>query len=199
MLYPTLLWDQKQAAGQKLYLSFDDGPVPEVTPFVLETLARFDAKATFFCVGENIERHPEVFRQLSRLGHRIGNHTYHHLNGWQHKNQPYLRDIARCQQVIEEQHTSQLPRLFRPPYGKISYRQIRQLSDKYQIVMWDILTGDFDQSFPAEKCLQKSLQHSRHGSILIFHDSYKAEKNLRYVLPRFMEHFAGKGYEFCSL
>ena len=203
--YPQLLWD-KHSTPQKsdpcLYLTFDDGPVPEVTPFVLNTLEQYQAQATFFCVGENIDRYPDVYQEVLAHRHRVGNHTYHHCNGWKTPDTQYQEEVARCQTAIQQQrghHPTTSPNLFRPPYGKISRRQIRQLAPQYTIVMWDILSGDFDARLDAETCLQKCIKHTRPGTIIIFHDSYKAQKNLTYVLPRYLQHFAEAGYRFKTL
>ena len=202
-LYPGLLWDAAPRSPQSpcLYLTFDDGPVPEVTPFVWDTLAQFDARATFFCVGENVERYPDLYQETLRRQHTVGNHTYHHLNGWKTGNAVYQRDVARCAQTLRTHHPSATcpSLLFRPPYGKIRRRQIAHLQPDYTLVMWDILSGDFDPAFDAEICLQKSIRHTQPGTIIIFHDSYKAQKNLTYVLPRYLEHFARAGYTFQAL
>ena len=202
-LYPDLLWDKRDAEGHRssdLYLTFDDGPVPEVTPFVWNTLAQFDAQATFFCVGENVDRYPALYQETLQRQHAVGNHTYHHLNGWQTDNAAYQQDVQQCAQALRTHHPSaKRPTLFRPPYGKIKRRQITSLRSAYTLVMWDILSGDYDAAFDAETCLQKSIRHTRPGTIIIFHDSYKAQKNLTYVLPRYLEHFARAGYTFRSL
>ncbi len=201
-LYPSLLWDKKSDSTPTcLYLTFDDGPVPEVTPFVWDTLDQFNARATFFCVGENVVRYPHLYQETLRRKHTVGNHTYHHLNGWKVNTTAYRTDVAHCAQALRAHHPSaELPsQLFRPPYGKIGRRQITALSSDYTLVMWDILSGDFDPTFDAEICLRKSIRHTRAGTIIIFHDSYKAQKNLTYVLPRYLEHFARAGYTFQAL
>jgi peptidoglycan/xylan/chitin deacetylase (PgdA/CDA1 family) len=183
-----------------IYLTFDDGPVPEVTPFVLENLATYRARATFFCVGDNVARYPDIFQQLCAAGHGVGNHTHHHLNGWKTPTLTYLEDVAQCEGVMTSQeHTPQPGRLFRPPYGRVSLPQLRQLRKQYRIIMWDILSGDFDRNFSAACCLEKSIAHSQPGTIIIFHDSYKAFPNLQYVLPRYLEHFASAGYDFAAI
>jgi len=200
-LLPGMLWEAPSTHHDCIYLTFDDGPVPEATSFVLQALKDYNAQATFFCVGENIKRYPDIFRQVQRDKHRVGNHTYHHLNGWQTPNGKYLEDVAKCHQMMEKEAaytTTDLP-LFRPPYGRISPQQYRKLKHQYRLVMWDILSGDFDKNFSAELCLQKSIEHSRPGTIIIFHDSDKAFKNLTYVLPRYLAHFAAAGYQFKSL
>ena len=201
-LYPGLLWDKKQETRDPvLYLTFDDGPVPDVTPFVWDTLAQFNAQATFFCVGENVERYPELYQETVHRQHAIGNHTHHHLNGWRTDLPTYLEDVTQCAKALSTHHpaTPCPPSFFRPPYGKVSRRQIKALQSDYTLVMWDILSGDFDPSFDAEVCLRQSIRHTRAGTIIIFHDSYKAQKNLDYVLPRYLEHFARAGYSFRAL
>ncbi len=197
--YPKLVWDQKKANGKKIFLTFDDGPIPEVTPFVLDTLKQFSAEATFFCVGENIDRHPKVYQQILAAGHRTGNHTYNHLDGWKTDDDHYLQNVAYCTQSLDQFTREMSKPLFRPPYGKIKHSQIKLLKNDYTIVMWDILAGDFDPAFPAEKCLQKCIRHSKHGTIIIFHDSHKAAQNLKYVLPRYLEHFSRAGFQFSAL
>ena len=201
-LYPGLLWDKKQETRDPvLYLTFDDGPVPDVTPFVWDTLAQFNAQATFFCVGENVERYPHLYQETVHRQHAVGNHTHHHISGWRTNLSTYLEEVARCAKALSVHHPSTpgTPSLFRPPYGKVSRRQIKALKPDYTLVMWDILSGDFDPSFDAEVCLRKSIHHTQAGTIIIFHDSYKAQKNLTYVLPRYLEHFARAGYSFQAL
>lgn len=202
-MYAGLLWDQtdKHANSSALYISFDDGPVPEITDFVLETLEKYQAKATFFCVGENVQKYPHVYHSILKHNHHVGNHTYNHLNGWKTDNPVYFENIALCEATMKLQSGVALPRrkLFRPPYGKIKRSQIKHIRQNYLVVMWDILSGDFDPNFDAEKCLKKSIAHTQSGTIIIFHDSYKAEKNLKYVLPRYLDHFAQAGYRFLAL
>lgn len=202
-VYPNLLWDKKkenkQQQLQRIYLTFDDGPIPGVTEFVLDILKSYQANATFFCVGENIERYPELYRKLFTGTHIIGNHTYHHINGWEARDQDYFSDIGLCENALHrhlKEKTSVIKKIFRPPYGKIKKSQIQFLRHEYTIAMWDILSGDFDPDFDAEKCLQKCISHTSAGTIIIFHDSYKAEKNLHYVLPRYLDHFISKGFRF---
>ncbi len=201
--YPSLLWDKTQSVldgSPRLYLTFDDGPVPEVTPWVWKTLAQFEAKATFFCVGENVARYPALYQETQRRQHAVGNHTHRHLNGWKTDNKVYYQDVAQCDAAMQQHAAEQHPvTLFRPPYGKITRRQIKQLKERYTLVMWDILSGDFDARFSEEVCLRKSIRHTQSGTIIIFHDSRKAQKNLTYVLPRYLEHFARAGYQFCRL
>lgn len=192
-LYPSFIW-HKSRKEKKIYLTFDDGPIPEVTEWVLHTLQSYQAKATFFCVGDNIHKHPRVYEKVKKAGHTTGNHTFNHLNGWKTSREVYLENISRCRQVAgEELH------LFRPPYGKITRQQAALISHAYQIIMWDVLSGDFDQHLSPAVCLQKSVKYTENGSIIIFHDSLKARKNLEYVLPRYLEHFCSLGYTFEKL
>ncbi|MCU0448000.1 MAG: polysaccharide deacetylase family protein [Microscillaceae bacterium] len=192
-------WDIAQA-DKVIYLTFDDGPIPEVTEFVLATLATFAAKGTFFCVGDNIRKHPGVFKQILAAGHSLGNHTFNHLKGWSTPTSQYLENVALCRQVMLENGVDLPPKpLFRPPYGRITTRQFKVLQPDYQIIMWDMLTNDYDKSLDQEVCLRKAIQYSQSGSIVVFHDSLKAEKNLRYVLPRYLAHFTALGYRFEGL
>lgn len=196
-LFPECLWTMP-ADEPILYLTFDDGPIPEETPFVLEQLARFGACATFFCVGDNLAKHPDVARQVLAGGHRLANHTYHHLSGWSHAQAAYLADVARCHAVLQQLQPETRP-LLRPPYGRITPGLARELHHHHQVVMWDVLTCDYDPDFAPEKCLATAIRLTRPGSIVVFHDSLKASRNLRYVLPRYLAHFAGLGYRFEKL
>jgi peptidoglycan-N-acetylglucosamine deacetylase len=198
MLYPSLEW-RVPTQAKEIYLTFDDGPVPGPTEFVLDALANADAKATFFCIGDNVRRHAPVFRQLVAAGHAVGNHTFNHLNGWKTQTDRYLQNIQACAEALVAPDEPLVGgRLFRPPYGRITRRQIQQLRD-YRIIMWDVLSVDYDKSLPAERCLRNTLRAVRPGSIVVFHDSLKAEKNMTYALPRLLEQLAGEGYSFKSL
>lgn len=183
-----------------MYLTFDDGPLPEVTEFVLDRLQEYDARATFFCVGDNLRRHQAIGKRISRDGHALANHTFHHLSGWETPPVAYLDNIRGCDRQLhairgaEERKT-----LFRPPYGKISRKQMHMLKTEYELVMWDVLSYDFDASLGPAQCLQKTLANTRPGSIVVFHDSVKAARNLTYVLPRYLERLAGLGYTFQAL
>jgi peptidoglycan/xylan/chitin deacetylase (PgdA/CDA1 family) len=172
-----------------IYLTFDDGPIPEVTPWVLETLAAFDAKATFFCIGDNVRKYPDIYKQLLKNGHRVGNHTFNHLNGWRTWDKNYLANIEKCSQYVTST-------LFRPPYGKLKPSQTRQIRKQYQVVLWDVLSGDFDAEITSEVCLHHVIDNATKGSIVVFHDSLKAEKHLRFVLPKVLEFYKGKGFRF---
>lgn len=197
--YPSLIW-RMPSQGRELFLTFDDGPVAGPTEFVLDTLQKFDAQATFFCIGENILKHGEVFKQIISHGHTIGNHTYNHLNGWRTKTHEYYKNIRLCEEMIASQTPTGLPSsgVFRPPYGRIRGDQIKALSD-YHIIMWDVLSIDYNKNLGTDKCLKNTIGATRQGSIIVFHDSFKAEKNLVFALPRYLEYFAERGYIFKSL
>lgn len=197
-MLPGYTW-HKEASGKKLYLTFDDGPIPEVTPWVLEQLEKYGAKATFFCVGDNVVKHPDVTEKIIHKGHVLANHTFHHLKGWNTKEDRYVRNVEQCQQELERYAPSPATNLFRPPYGRITGKQAKQLRGKYEIIMWDVLTNDYDNSLSQEKCLLKSIESTQSGSIIVFHDSLKARKNMMYALPRYLEHFSKLGYTFETL
>ncbi|WP_316808206.1 polysaccharide deacetylase family protein [Pedobacter agri] len=204
--YPSLLWN-KSRIEKVIYLTFDDGPIPNVTDFVLKTLKAFNAKATFFCIGDNIVKHPEVYANVLNDGHAVGNHTFNHLKGWKTDDETYIKNTLMCQQLTRTN-------LFRPPYGRIKKSQVRSLkslvlnqSDSklptpdcgLQIVMWDVLSGDFDINLSPEKCYQNVIKHTENGSIVVFHDSLKAFDRLEYALPRALKYFSDKGFTFSSL
>ncbi len=195
-LYPNFVW-RKSNIEKNIYLTFDDGPIPEVTEFVLETLEKYEAKATFFCIGENIEKHPTIFQQVIKAGHAIGNHTFNHLKGWDVEDEIYVKNTERCMQEILNHGIK--TSLFRPPYGRIKRSQARMLLPDYQIIMWDILSGDYASELSPEIVLKKSLKYTEAGSIVLFHDSEKAKKNMSFALPRFLEHFSEKGFSFQRL
>jgi peptidoglycan-N-acetylglucosamine deacetylase len=199
-LYPSLLW--RMPSDQKtLYLTFDDGPVPGPTEFVLDTLQSSGVKGTFFCIGDNIKKHPHVFRRIADGGHSIGNHTFNHLNGWKTETQKYVNNVKLCDYQISSTDPSLTEgnqRLFRPPYGRITVKQIKLLKD-LQIVMWDVLTHDYNQRMSPEYCLEHAIRATRNGSIIVFHDSLKAAKNMLFMLPRYIDHFSSEGYSFKSL
>ncbi|PTX11387.1 peptidoglycan/xylan/chitin deacetylase (PgdA/CDA1 family) [Pontibacter mucosus] len=196
-LMPGYTWHREEAE-KVLYLTFDDGPIPEVTPWVLEVLATYKARATFFCVGDNVAKHTEVARQVLQQGHRLANHTFNHLKGWQTPLQTYVENTERCQQELVKLQPEGL-KLFRPPYGRITGRQAQALRQKYELVMWDVLTNDYDRSLAPEVCLRQSIKSTQCGSIIVFHDSLKAQRNLEYALPRYLEHFTSLGYTFRTL
>ena len=186
-------WCHYASATPTLYLTFDDGPIPEVTPWVLQQLAAYEAKATFFCVGANVERYPHLYQQLQKEGHQVGNHTQQHCNGWKTTTQKYLQEVASAQKWIDSP-------LFRPPYGRLTPQQSRQLRQAgYQLVYWEVLAGDFDASITWEQCLQNVLKHAQADSIVVLHDSQKAWPHLQKVLPRLLEHYHQLGYQLAAL
>lgn len=196
MLYPSLTWSMP-TGEKKIYLTFDDGPIPELTPWVMQQLTEYQIRATFFCVGENIERNTTIAEELLSEGHKLGNHTFNHLNGWVTKKSTYIENVGKCSHVLKNIQASD--NLYRPPYGKISRAQIAALKDDYQIVMWDVLTGDFSQRLAPEACLKKSIDATSPGAIVVFHDNVKASKNLKYTLPRYLNYFLERGYSFDTL
>ena len=190
-LYGNFIWDIP-TSEKKLYLSFDDGPHPVATPFVLDTLKKFDAKASFFCIGKNINQHPEIFSRILNEGHAVGNHSFNHLNGWKTADDIYLENIFKAEELIRSN-------LFRPPYGRIKRSQEIWLKTKrpqMKIIMWTILSGDFDEAIDGGQCFKIVKNKAKEGSIIVFHDSEKAFDRLRYCLPRVLSHFAGLGYRF---
>ena len=190
-LFPGLLW-RVPVNDRSLFLTFDDGPIPDVTDYVLETLDEYNARATFFCLGKNVAAHPSLYDEIKSRGHAVVNHTHHHLNGWETDDEVYYDDIAECAKLVKSN-------LFRPPYGKISLAQINYLKPQYKIVMWDVLSGDFDQTRSPDACLKNVLRNTREGSIIVMHDSAKAKLTLTYALPRILEFFTAGGYRFTSL
>lgn len=191
-LYPSLTW-KVSTTDKHLYLTFDDGPVPGPTEFVLDLLSREHVKATFFCIGHNVERHPGIFQRILAEGHAVGNHTYDHVNGWKLSASDYAREVSRCETLIHPGRRNKM--LFRPPYGKITPGKIRSMKE-YAIVMWDVLTYDFDHRVTPEQCLTGALRAVRPGSIIVFHDSHKANRNMTFALPRFLDECRHRGYEF---
>ncbi len=194
--FPHFIW--RIPTNEKIiYLTFDDGPIPEVTPWVLEQLKNYQAKATFFCIGDNIRKHHHIFEKLLSDGHSVGNHTFHHLNGWKHNTDAYIANVKMCEEYLH----GYSQKLFRPPYGRLTAQQSRILREQenYQIMMWNVLSGDFDQQLDEKRCLKKTIQYTKSGSIVIFHDSQKAKKNLYYTLPRYLEYFNEQGFRFEKL
>jgi len=187
-LFPYLTW-RLPSKHNILYLTFDDGPIPDITEWVLDILHQHQAKATFFCVGENVAKHPIIFSRIMAEGHSVGNHTQHHINGWQTSKNIYLDDVSQCARLIDSN-------LFRPPYGRMRPSQINFLKHHYQIVMWDILTGDFDTTLDPDTCFQNIIHNTKPGSILVFHDSLKAAPVLQKVLPKVLQYYSGLGYTF---
>jgi peptidoglycan/xylan/chitin deacetylase (PgdA/CDA1 family) len=198
-LYPSCTWNFSRQE-KIIYLTFDDGPHPVATRFVLETLQRFNARATFFCIGKNVVEHPDIYKKIISDGHTTGNHTFNHLNGWKTPDKEYIENVRQAKKYIDSN-------LFRPPYGRISKFQVRLLTDAenkkeeqlFRIIMWDVLSGDFDQNITPEKCTANVTKNAREGSVVVFHDSEKAFPRLEQALPESLKFFVNKGYTFQSL
>ncbi|TBR16941.1 MAG: polysaccharide deacetylase family protein, partial [Chitinophagaceae bacterium] len=188
-LYPSLVW-RMPGKEKKIYLTFDDGPHPVATPFVLDELAKYGAKASFFCIGKNVAAEPAIFQRILDEGHTIGNHTHHHLNGWQTDDAAYLEDIQTADKYIQSN-------LFRPPYGRIKRSQINALRQQhFRIIMWDVLSADFDTQLTPQASLAYVVYHTKPGSIVLFHDSEKAWDRMSFALPAMLKYFSGEGYVF---
>ncbi len=187
--------------SNEIFLTFDDGPTPEITEFVLSELKKYNAKATFFCIGKNIKKQSNTFNKIVSEGHAIGNHTQNHLQGWKTNNQKYLTSVLECENIIANwPQKVNNSKLFRPPYGKIRKSQARNLlKNGYKIIMWDVLSGDFDSSISNERCLQNVLKNTRNGSIVVFHDSMKAAEKIKYALPRVLKALSDKGFSFSKI
>ena len=211
-LYPDFIW-KIPTAEKEIFLTFDDGPIPEITEFVLETLEKYQAKATFFCIGDNIDKHPTIFQKILHHQHSVGNHTFNHLKGWNTQEDIYLDNFKKCEDIImerssfvevrfsENEHriSKNEKRNFRPPFGRIKRNQAKEIMKSHQIVMWDVLTGDYDQNLSKERVLSKTLLNTEQGSIVLFHDSIKASKHMMYALPSVLEHFSERGFTFKAL
>jgi peptidoglycan/xylan/chitin deacetylase (PgdA/CDA1 family) len=189
--FPKAVWEIN-SPEKSIYLTFDDGPIAGLTEWILDELRRFDAKATFFCVGENIEKNKNIFERISKEGHQIGNHTFNHIKGFHTSLLEYLRNTDACEVLTKN-------RLFRPPYGQLRKSQYRSLLRlNYKIVFWDVISYDYEKITP-EQCLKNVLKHTKNGSIVVFHDNLKAENNVKYALTRTLEHFSEKGFTFRSI
>jgi len=207
MLHRIPLWFQQLFTGytwqlpsneKVIYLTFDDGPIPELTEWVLDVLDEYKIKASFFVVGENVKRNPRVFTKLISAGHTIGNHTYHHVKGWGTSTKRYVEDVEKCSNIMID-NGGKSSVYFRPPHGRIKPAQAKLLRKSYQLVMWNVLSVDYDRGLSKEKCLKNTIDATRSGAIVVFHDSIKAEKNLKYVLPAYIKHFIAMGYSFNAL
>jgi peptidoglycan/xylan/chitin deacetylase (PgdA/CDA1 family) len=183
-----LVWEIP-ATGKQLYLTFDDGPTPSATPHLLEILQRFEAKATFFCVGENVVKHPDIYRMITEAGHAVGNHGYNHLKGWETDTEAYFENVQKCREVVNSD-------LFRPPYGKIRGSQLKVLREHFDVIMWTVLSRDYDTRVDRETCLEKTWKYTRPGAIVVFHDHMKSLDKLSYVLPEYLRRAKQAGYHF---
>lgn len=197
-LFPSFKW-RVNTSEKVIYPTFDDGPIPELTYELLSILNDFGAKATFFCVGDNIKKYPEIFKSILDNGHSVGNHTFNHLKAWKNKNDEYLNNVQLCQQEIEK-HGYQDKKLFRFPYGQFNLTLAQSLKrEGFDLIMWDILSKDYDNSISANKILQKSIEKSEYGSIIVFHDNLKAKDKILQFLPLYLKHFSDIGYKFKKL
>ncbi|WP_299432483.1 polysaccharide deacetylase family protein [uncultured Aquimarina sp.] len=194
LLFPNYTWDFYAKKEKKIYLTFDDGPIPEVTEFILDQLQLFNAKATFFCIGENIKKHPHIFNKILSEGHSVGNHTMNHLKARKSTLSSFLENVEKCEKQIKE-HTELKSKLFRPPYGQLSKSKLIELRKLgYNIILWDVLSKDWDKNTSPEQCSNNVIDNSKSGSIIVFHDSIKASKNIEIALPKVLKHFTNKGY-----
>lgn len=192
LLFPEAIWRLKRKKKKVVYLTFDDGPIPEVTPWVLDLLDRYDVKATFFLVGDNVRRNPQLLEDIRSRGHSYGNHTMHHLQGFKVTKMRYMRDITEANELIDSP-------LFRPPHGLLRWSQARAIKDRYNIVMYDLVTRDYSKKLTGEEVYANVRRYTRNGSVIVFHDSLKAERNLRYALPRAIRWLKLHGYEFHTI
>lgn len=189
LLFPEAIWRIKRNRRKVVFLTFDDGPIPEVTPWVLDTLDRYGIKATFFMVGDNVARHPELLAEVRRRGHSVGNHTMHHLQGMKVSSYRYMHDITEANDFVDSP-------LFRPPHGLLRWKQARAIKDRYNLVMYDLVTRDYSAKLKPNQVLNNVKRYARNGSIIVFHDSLKAEKNMKEVLPQAIKWLLSRGYEF---
>lgn len=189
--YPSLIWEIK-TDRKEVYLTFDDGPDPEVTPWVLDQLKAHNAKATFFCVGENVEKYPDVYKRILTEGHTVGNHTYNHLNGWETDYEKYIVNVKKCGHIFGSH-------LFRPPHGRIKRSQIKRLKARYKIIMWTLLSGDFDSNISPTECAYNTVQYTDPGSIIVFHDSQKSKATLMGALPKILNHFSNTSWDMKAI
>ncbi|MBK6363485.1 MAG: polysaccharide deacetylase family protein [Saprospiraceae bacterium] len=190
-IFPGIIW-RGDAEGKKVFLTFDDGPIPEVTPWVLDILGQYNQKATFFCVGENVQKHQLIFNRIIEEGHSVGNHTFHHVDGWKKSVKEYQDEIEKTDKFVEGS-------LFRPPFGRMTPQQYNLLKKSRGVVYWTFLSGDFDPDFHVGKCLDEVEKLASDGCILVFHDSLKAQKNLRIILPMVLEFFQKDGIQSLAL
>lgn len=192
-LFPMRIW-RKPEASQEIFLTFDDGPVPGVTDFVLSELDKRGMKATFFVVGDNVRKHLSLAKEILEAGHSIGNHTYNHLHGWKTNNQHYFQNIKKCDQILYDE-LGVKTKLFRPPYGAMKYTQAKMVLKEKEVIMWEVLSGDYDSKLSKERILKKTINHSREGSIVLFHDQEKTAKIIPQFLPDYLEFIQGKNWK----
>jgi peptidoglycan/xylan/chitin deacetylase (PgdA/CDA1 family) len=190
-IFPGIIW-RGNVEGKKVYLTFDDGPVTEVTPWVLDLLKEYNQKATFFCVGENVKNHQAIYKRIIDEGHSVGNHTFHHVDGWKKSVKEYQGDVEKADKFVGGT-------LFRPPYGRMTVQQYKILKKSHKIVLWTYLSGDFDSGFNADKCLDGIKKTASRGCIMVFHDSLKARRNLMIILPMVLEYFKNEGIQSLAL
>lgn len=190
-IYPKALW-YIETEKPELFLTFDDGPVPELTEWVLDELKKYNARATFFCVGENIIKYPKIFERIKSEGHTVANHTYNHLKGFKHKTADYMQNVEKCERLTNT-------KLFRPPYGQLKKTQYKSLiREKYKVVMWDVISYDYEK-ISANECFANITKKAKSGSIILLHDNVKAEQNLKAVLPMLLKHYLDLNYSFMSI
>ena len=187
-LMPDLIWEIEDQDG--VFLTFDDGPTPGVTEWILATLKRYNAKATFFVLGKNVEMYPDLYERIIAAGHKVGNHSYSHIKGWGRSEEEYVEDVDFANQFVHSD-------LYRPPYGRITGAQVKALAPRYRLIMWDVLSQDYNRNISPQKCLNKVLRHVKAGSVVVFHDSVKAYKNMHYALPRTLKYIQEQGLR-CS-
>lgn len=192
LLFPEAIWRIKKKGSPAVFLTFGDGPIPEMTPWVLDTLDKYGVKGTFFLVGDNVRRHPELLEEIKRRGHSWGNHTMHHLQGMKVTTRRYMRDITEADNLIGSS-------LFRPPHGIMRWAQAAAIKHHYNIVMYDLVTRDYSKKMSPERVLANVKKYARNGSIIVFHDSLRACDNIKYALPRAIEWLKSKGYEFLTM
>lgn len=200
-LFPNYVW-HIETEKKELFLTFDDGPTPGITEWTLNTLNAFNVKATFFCIGNNVENHPSILQRILIEGHAVGNHTQNHVNGWKTKTPDYIENILQAEKILASQvpNFEKQQKLFRPPYGQIKPQQGNRILELgYQVIMWDVLSFDWDISVSEEECLNNVLSKSKAGSIIVFHDSFKASRNMKYALPKVLDYFIKQGYIFRAL
>lgn len=189
--YTNVTWN-KSRAQKSIYLTFDDGPIPEITPWILDVLAQYNAKATFFCVGENIVKHPDIFQRILDEGHQVGNHTFNHLKGWDYSDEEYLENVYKCQELTKTN-------LFRPPYVRAKKSQLKVLEKEFELIYWDVLSGDYDVNMSPQKCFNNIVNYTKNGSIIVLHDNIKAIPRVQFVLPKLLDNYMQKGYTFAIL